>query len=85
LWTHKNRAILPFDEVAHHRGRVLNRMDPLAAGGAFRCVHCIADHHVHRRPVAPTEPPRRTSMHRANGVRKLVLCRSAATWQGAGV
>ena len=60
------RQIVPFDEVADHRGGVLHRMDPLAAGGALRGIDRIADHHVDRHPIAPGIVERHRSVLQAN-------------------
>jgi hypothetical protein len=49
----RGRLVVPLDEVAHDRGGVDRRVDPFDPGRALVRLDDVADHHVHRHPVAP--------------------------------
>ena len=49
----RSRLVVPFEEIAHQRGRINRRVHPFGAGRALVGLHNVADHDVDRHAVAP--------------------------------
>ncbi len=78
----RGRLVVPLDEVAHHRDRVLRRMAPVVAAHASGEVQRVAEDRNHRHPVAPgvvqrhrrvLQPYRRVAQRRRRLACRLVV------------
>ena len=63
----RGRRVVPFDVVAHHRGRILHRMRPDRGAATLGCIERIAGHDVDRHAIAPGIVDRHRGVLQADG------------------